>query len=95
MNTVFHLNSASDLSQEILDSIKLMFQSRPITIVVEDSLEQNPDAEQKAILDSRMQEPDEHYLSAEKSIELLKKNMAFRVLVNIRAQSEIEHAFDW
>jgi len=40
---------------------------------VEDSLEQTPDAEQKAILDSRMQEPDELYLSAEKSIELLKK----------------------
>ena len=73
MNTVFHLNSASDLSQEILDSIKLMFQTRPITIVVEDSLDQIPDAEQKSMLDSRMQEPDEHYLSAEKSIELLKK----------------------
>jgi hypothetical protein len=73
MNTVIHLNSASDLSQEILESIKLMFQSRPITIVVEDSLELIPDAEQKAILDSRMQEPDEHYLSAEKSIALLKK----------------------
>ena len=73
MNTVFHLNSASDLSQEILDSIKLMFQTRPITIVVEDRLDQIPDAEQKSMLDSRMQEPDEHYLSAEKSIELLKK----------------------
>ena len=73
MNTVFHLNSASDVSQEILDSIKLIFQTRPITIVVEDSIEELPDAEQKAILDSRIQEPDQHYLSAENSIELLRK----------------------
>jgi hypothetical protein len=73
MNTIFHLNSASDLSNEILESIKLMFKTRPITIVVEDSFEQSPDAEQMAILDSRMQEPDEHYLSAEQSMEFLKK----------------------
>ncbi len=73
MSTVFHLDSASELNQDLLESIKLLFQSRPITILVEDASEETLSAEQKEILDSRLQEPAGNYLSGEMSIELLKK----------------------
>jgi hypothetical protein len=72
MQTVIHLNSADEFSQEILESIRKMFHSRPITISVEDSFGEALTEEEKNILDSRLQEPDACYISAEKSLKMLK-----------------------
>jgi hypothetical protein len=76
MQTVIHLNSAEEFSQEILESIRKMFHSRPITISVEDSLMETLEEEEREILDSRLKEPDACYLSAEKSLEMLKRKHA-------------------
>lgn len=74
MNTVYHLNSAQEVTPALLDSIKAAFQSRPITITVEDDSD-SPEltAEQREILDTRLGEPDTHYISSEKSIAYLKE----------------------
>lgn len=53
-----------------------MFHSRPITISVEDSLMETLEEEEREILDSRLKEPDACYLSAEKSLEMLKRKHA-------------------
>ena len=74
MYTTYHLTSAQEVSTDILDAIKTVFKSKPITIIVE---EDNSDfeltADMKAILDERLQEDEKDYLSAEESINHLNK----------------------
>ena len=74
MYTKYHLKSAQDLNTHILEAIKVAFQSKPITIIVE---EDNSDfeltADMKAVLDERLQEEESTYLSAEESINQLHK----------------------
>jgi len=45
-------------------------------IVLTESTKQDLNEDQKAILNRRLTEPDEHYISAEQSIEYLKKKYA-------------------
>jgi hypothetical protein len=74
MYTTYHLTSAQELSTDILDAIKATFKSKPITIIVE---EDDSDFEfttgLKTVLDERLQEDENSYLSAEESISQLNK----------------------
>lgn len=74
MSTTYHLESADELNSDLLDSIKAMYRSKPITITVEED-EDNFDLDDdlKAILDERLKEDEHTYLSGETSINLLKK----------------------
>jgi hypothetical protein len=73
MYTTYHLTSAQELNSDILESIKTAFKSKPITIIVEEDL--NDDFElsdqMKAVLDERLIEDDKDYLSSEQSIQKL------------------------
>lgn len=74
MYTVYHLNSAQELNTEMLDAIKAAFQSKPITIIVEeDKRDFNLSPEMEAVLDARLMEDESTYLTAEESVSQLKK----------------------
>ncbi len=70
MYTTYHLNSAQDVSIDILNAIKATFNSKPITIIVEEDTELND--EMKSILDERLREDESEYLTSEESISRLK-----------------------
>jgi hypothetical protein len=72
MYTTYHLTSAQEVNSDILDAIKAIFKSRPITIIVE---EDNADFElttdMKSVLEERLLENENTYLSAETSLNQL------------------------
>lgn len=72
MHTTFHLNSAQDVSSDLLDAIKAAYKSKPITIIVEE--EENLSQEMKIILDNRLQEDESTYITSKQSVARLKKN---------------------
>jgi hypothetical protein len=72
MHTTFHLNSAQDISSDLIDAIKAAYKSKPIIIIVEE--EEEITQEMKSILDSRLQEDESTYISSRQSINMLKKN---------------------
>ena len=74
MYTTYHLESADEINSDLLDSIKAIYKTKPITIIVEED-ENNfePDDEMKTILDERLKEDEHTYLSAETSIHQLRK----------------------
>lgn len=75
MYTTYHLNSAQELNNDILDTIRSAFESIPITITVK---EEDSDSEltedMKEVLDERLQEDETTYLTAKDSIGQLNKN---------------------
>ena len=72
MNTTYHLNSAQDASNDIIDAIKNIYKTKAITITIEeDETAELPDG-LKAILDTRLEEDETTYLTAEDSIRQLK-----------------------
>lgn len=74
MYTTYHLNSAQEVSTDILDAIKATFKSKPITIIVEeDENEYELTDDMKSVLDERLQEDENTYPSAEESINQLNK----------------------
>lgn len=75
MYTTYHLSSAQEVSTDILDAIKATFKSRPITIIVEeeDNNDQELTDDMKMVLDERLQEDENSYLTAEESIVQLNK----------------------
>ena len=72
MHTIFHLNSAQDVSSDLLDAIKAAYKSKPITIIVEEVEELSQ--EMKVILDERLQEDESTYITSKQSVDRLKKN---------------------
>jgi hypothetical protein len=73
MHTTYYLDSAQDVSTDLLDSIKATFKSKSITITVEESdYDPEPTDEMKAILDERLMEDESNYISGEESIAQLK-----------------------
>lgn len=74
MYTTYHLNSAEDISTDILDAIKATYKSRAITIIVEED-DDNLDISDvmKADLDNRLRENDSTYYTAKESISKLNK----------------------
>ena len=72
MYKTYHLNSAQEMSADILDAIRDTFKSRPITIFVEeDERDYELTTDMKAILDERLEEDERTYLSAKESIDQL------------------------
>ena len=73
MYTTYHLKSAQEINSDLLDAIKAIFKSRPITIIVqEDEGDLELDSEMKAVLDERLEEDEQTYLSARTSINQLR-----------------------
>jgi hypothetical protein len=72
MNTTYHLNSAQEASNDIIDAIKNIYKSKAITITVEEDETNELNDGFKAILDSRLEEDEATYLTAEESILQLK-----------------------
>ncbi len=74
MYTTYHLSSAQEVSADILDAIKATFKSKPITIIVEeDDSDFELSTDMKAVLDERLQEDENTYISAEESLKQLHK----------------------
>jgi hypothetical protein len=74
MYTTYHLTSAQDLNTDILDAIKATFKSKPITIIVEeDDSDFELTTDMKSVLDERLQEDENTYLSSEASLKQIKK----------------------
>ncbi len=72
MYTTFHLTSAQDINADILDAIKATYKSRPITIIVEEDEEHvELSSNMKNVLEERMNEDEETYLSGKDSIKQL------------------------
>ena len=73
--TTYHLSSAQEVSSDILDAIKATFKSKPITIIVEEDDEEDFEmtTDMKTVLDERLLEDEETYLTAEDSINQLQK----------------------
>ncbi|MBN8860979.1 MAG: hypothetical protein J0H29_21485 [Sphingobacteriales bacterium] len=74
MFITYHLTSAQGVSTDILNAIKAAFESKPITIIVEkgkSDFELTTDI--KTVLEERLQEDENTYLTAEESLRQLKK----------------------
>ena len=72
MYTTYHLSSAQEVNSDILDAIKAVFKSKPITIIVEeDENNLGLNAELVGILEERLQEDESTYLAAHASINQL------------------------
>jgi hypothetical protein len=72
MYTTYHLNSAQELSTDILEAIKVAFKSKPITIIVEEDEDDfDLTADLKAVLDERLEEDESIYITAEESLNQL------------------------
>lgn len=70
MHTTFHLNSAQEISSDLLNAIKAAYKSKPITIIVEE--EEDLSQEMKIILENRLQEDEATYLTSKQSVDMLK-----------------------
>jgi hypothetical protein len=74
MYTTYHFSSAQELNADILDSIKATFKKKPITIIVEEEeYDYILSQEMKNILDERLQEDKNTYITSEESINQLNK----------------------
>ena len=74
MHTTYHLNSAQELTTDILEAIKLAYQSKPIVITIEeDQVEMGLEDTIEHVLAERMQEDEGTYLTAEESLKMLQK----------------------
>ena len=77
MCTTYHLTSAQDVDATILEAIKVIFKSKPITIIVEEQDENDLlSPELKAIIEERLQEDDTTYLTADSVLASLKNKFS-------------------
>ena len=74
MHTTYHLDSAQEVSTDLLDSIKATFKSKSITITVKET-EDFPELtdEMKKILDERLAEDESGDMTAESFFNELKE----------------------
>jgi ATP-dependent Lon protease len=73
MQTTYHFLSATDLSTEILDSIKAQFKSKPITIIVKEDVDNiELSNELKSMLNDRLNEDETTYYTLNESMDRLK-----------------------
>ena len=69
----YHFESADDIPENIIDSIKAAFRSKAITIVVEETDEAYElTDEMKSVLDQRIEESKVDYISATDSLKQLR-----------------------
>ncbi len=72
MTTTYHLSSAQDLNKDIMEAIKMAFQNKAITIVVQEEAKNYELSDnEKSILDQRLNEDKSGYISGEESIKQL------------------------
>lgn len=72
MYTTYHLTSAQEVNSDILDAIKAVFKSKPITIIVEEGeVDFDLTTDMKNILDERLLEDENTYLTADDAINQL------------------------
>ncbi len=74
MYTTYHLTSAQEINSELLEAIKAIYKSKPITIIVQED-EDNAElsAEVKDLLNQRLAEDEETYFSGEYSLNQIRK----------------------
>ncbi len=78
MHTTYYLESAQEVSTDLLDSIKATFKSKSITITVEEvDCDDELTDEMKAILDERLMEDESNYLTEDELFDGLKKKYGF------------------
>ena len=70
--TTYHLDSAQDINEDILEAIKVAYKSRPITITIEEEEDFELTEGMKTILNERLKEDGSDYISSEDSITQLK-----------------------
>lgn len=74
MHTTYHLSSADEMDSRIIEAIKAIYKSKPITITVEESDDDfELTQEMKTVLDNRLQEESAVYLTGDESLNLLRK----------------------
>jgi hypothetical protein len=74
MYTTYHLTSAQEVNSDILDAIKAAFKSKPITIIVEEDTNGfDLSSDLKAVLDERLLEDEDSYLTSDESINQIKQ----------------------
>ena len=74
MYTTYHLTSAQEINSELLEAIKAIYKSKPITIIVqEDETNAELSSEMKDLLNQRLAEDEETYLSGESSLIQIRK----------------------
>ena len=74
MYTTYHLSSAEELNADILEAIKAAFKSKPITIIVEEDFsESDLTIDMKTVLDERLEENQNTYITPSQSIDQLTK----------------------
>ena len=73
MQAIYHLSSSQEITFDLLESIRNTFKSKPITIVVDEEIEDYEISEDmKSILNDRLAEDESDYISADESIKQLK-----------------------
>lgn len=75
MNSTYHLKSAQDINTDFLDSVKSLYKSKAITIIVAEDSETNNELSDSLIdiLEERLREDESTYLTADDTLALLKK----------------------
>lgn len=73
MYTTYHLSSAEEITTDILDAIKASFKSKAIVITVEEEEDYEISQELKDLLDERLTEDKNDYISTQQSISELKQ----------------------
>ncbi len=73
MYTTYHLSSAQEITTDILDAIKASFKSKAIVITVEEDTDFELSQEAKNILDNRLAEDKNDYISGKQAIDELNK----------------------
>ena len=74
MYTTYHLKSADDINVDLLEAIKALYKSKPITIIVqENEFNEELSEELKDLLDIRLAEDEENYIPAKSSLDQLKE----------------------
>lgn len=74
MYATFHVKSAEEINSDLLDAIKATFKSKPITIIIEeDDHDYELSADMKLVLEERLTEDEQSYLTAEESVRNLEK----------------------
>jgi len=72
MYKTYRLDSAQDINTDILEAIKVAFKSKPITITIEEEVDLDLTQEMKTILDERLAEDGNDYITSQESISDLK-----------------------
>lgn len=72
MRTIYNLSSAQEITSDILESIRAAYKTKPITIIVEEAMDDLTE-DQKVALDERLAEDECAYIASEESVDRINK----------------------